>query len=340
MKKIITLTEEDLSNIIRQLISEQQTIGLAGIKGNTVKDVVTNLDSQKKIIKDKWGRPNIKNGKPSLWFGYDSKVMKWVEGPCKNIYKDKETCKKILDGTIDSIRGSKNSKYLRPYDPPFMKVETEEDTYCRKNIRLSSPGDVGYEKFAVGVAKTLGIVQFGISSQSDLIDKLLTIKSKRIEYGCNRPLESIVIGTHGNHSGEILFTHGNNYTKDNSKILNSIKPLVGKNTMVFFTACYGADFLLPLKNASQFLGTKVRGSAGIYTPILNNSENGFYECAPSPKFDVQTLYEKDEEPYGSDDFFKNLLKPRKLVTPEFINKYLLKNNMCKKVSSPGISWFN
>ena len=105
--------------------------------------------------------------------------------------------------------------------------------------------------------------------------------------------------------------------------------------MVFFTACYGADFLLPLKNASQFLGTKVRGSAGIYTPILNNSENGFYECAPSPKFDVETLYEKEDELYDPADPYKNLF-----VTPKFINDYLLKNNMCKKVSSPGISWFN
>ena len=77
MKQIIRLTESDLSRIVKQVIFEQQTIGLYGIKGNTVKDIVNKFDSKKTIIKDKWGRPNIKDGKPSLFFGYDSKLKKW-----------------------------------------------------------------------------------------------------------------------------------------------------------------------------------------------------------------------------------------------------------------------
>ncbi len=324
MKKIIRLTEKDLSNIIKQIIFEQKTIGFVGIKENTVKDVVNNLNPKKKIIKDKWGRTNIKNGKPSLWFGFDPKAMKWVDGPCKGIYKDNKTCKKILGLSINSKINSK------------LSIKSDKETYCRKNIRIASPDESTVEKITVNIGKTFGIIQFIVSSQSDLIDKLSTIKSKRIEYGCNRPLDSIVIGSHGNIEGKIIFTDGGTYYKDNEKILNALKPLVGENTTLFFTACYGADFLMPLKYASQFLGTRVRGSSGIYAPILNISYKGFYECSPSPKFDIKNLYKKDNEPYRLGDISKN----RKLVNSERINNYLLKNNMCKKVNSSGIGWFN
>ena len=317
MKRIIRLTESDLSRIVKQVIFEQQTIGLYGAKGNEIKDIVNRLDSKKKIIKDKWGRPNIKDGKPSLFFGYDSKLKKWVDGPCKGVYKDNKTCQKILNKTIDSERSSKFLKLVQTID----SQESNEELYCRKNIRLSSPDDSVEEKTIVQVGKKLGIIQFIVTSTSDLIDKLLTIKLERIKYGCNRPLDSIVIGTHGNKMGKIFFTQGNNTTIFDEEILNAIKPLVSNNTMVFFTACYGADFLAPLKQASEFLRTKVRGSSGIYTPIIGSSEKGFYECVPSPKLNFQKMYDETD-------------------ADEFINKYLLKNKMCKKVGSSGISWIN
>ena len=316
MKRIIRLTESDLSRIVKQVIFEQQTIGLYGAKGNEIKDIVNRLDSKKKIIKDKWGRPNIKDGKPSLFFGYDSKLKKWVDGPCKGVYKDNKTCQKILNKTIDSERSSKFLKLSQTID----SQESNEELYCRKNIRLSSPDDSVEEKTIVQVGKKLGIIQFIVTSTSDLIDKLLTIKLERIKYGCNRPLDSIVIGTHGS-PGNIMFTQGNNTTIFDEEILNAIKPLVSNNTMVFFTACYGADFLTPLKQASEFLRTKVRGSSGIYTPIIGSSEKGFYECVPSPKLNFQKMYDETD-------------------ADEFINKYLLKNKMCKKVGSSGISWIN
>ena len=316
MKRIIRLTESDLSRIVKQVIFEQQTIGLYGAKGNAIKDIVNRLDTKKKIIKDKWGRPNIKDGKPSLFFGYDSKLKKWVDGPCKGVYKDNKTCQKILNKTIDSERSSKFLKLSQTID----SQESNEELYCRKNIRLSSPDDSVEEKTIVQVGKKLGIIQFSVSSKSHLIDKLSNIKSERIKYGCNRPLDSIVIGTHGS-PGNIMFTQGGNASIFNKQILSAIKPLVSNNTMVFFTACYGADFLAPLKQASEFLRTKVRGSSGIYTPIIGSSEKGFYECVPSPKLNFQKMYDETD-------------------ADEFINKYLLKNKMCKKVGSSGISWFN
>ena len=48
MKKIIRLTESDLVRIVKRVIMENpidmnKTVGLAGVKGDTVKDVVTSL---------------------------------------------------------------------------------------------------------------------------------------------------------------------------------------------------------------------------------------------------------------------------------------------------------
>ena len=251
-----------------------------------------------------------------MFFGYDSKLKKWVEGPCNGVYMDNKTCQKILNKTIGYERSSIFSKVLQSINPQT----SNEETYCRNNIRLASPDDNIDEKTIVQVGKKLGIIQFSVSSKSHLIDKLSNIKSERIKYGCNRPLDSIVIGTHGS-PGNIMFTQGNNTTIFDEEILNAIKPLVSNNTMVFFTACYGADFLAPLKQASEFLRTKVRGSSGIYTPIIGSSEKGFYECVPSPKLNFQKMYDETD-------------------ADEFINKYLLKNKMCKKVGSSGISWIN
>ena len=44
MKRIVKLTDRDLARIVKRVINEQQTIGLAGINGDSVKDVVTSLN--------------------------------------------------------------------------------------------------------------------------------------------------------------------------------------------------------------------------------------------------------------------------------------------------------
>ena len=48
MKRIIRLTEQDIARIVRRVIMENpidmnKTVGLAGVKGDSVKDVVTSL---------------------------------------------------------------------------------------------------------------------------------------------------------------------------------------------------------------------------------------------------------------------------------------------------------
>jgi hypothetical protein len=71
MKKIVRLTENDLTKIVKMVM--EQT-----------------------IKKDKWGRNQYVQGKPSLWYGYDSKTKKWVQGPCTGIVNNAEACKKKL----------------------------------------------------------------------------------------------------------------------------------------------------------------------------------------------------------------------------------------------------
>ena len=343
MKRIIKLTESDLTRIIKRVISEQQSVG--GVKGNSVKKAIVGSNPQQQIIKDKWGRLNIVNGKKSLWFGYDTKQKKWVEGPCRGIYKDTQTCQKILDGTL-----KQNSKFYRNVKraareliPLSKNIKDYELFYCRNNLKIVDTGidDEGDPSvnWLVKKAKDFGIIQYKVKSLVAFANRLKKFKSERIKYGCDKPLDSIVIGTHGAY-GKISWTHRTNTSKSEEGedelmydplLINSLKPLVGSNTKVFFTACEGADFLSGLKTASEDLGVKIRGAAGLSVPILNMAEKGFYECMPTPKTPYTSSKELRDKRINS--YYRDSEELK-------LNDYLLKNNFCKKVSSSGISWFN
>jgi hypothetical protein len=71
MKKIIILTETELTKLI-SLVVEQT------------------------LKKDKWGRAQYVDGKPSLWYGFDAKTKKWVQGPCTGIVNNSDACRKKL----------------------------------------------------------------------------------------------------------------------------------------------------------------------------------------------------------------------------------------------------
>jgi hypothetical protein len=77
MKKIVRLTESELVQKIFKILNEQ---GFAKDK------------------KDRWGRPLMVNGKPSLWFGFDTKTKKYVEGQCAGLSSENnnEACRRKL----------------------------------------------------------------------------------------------------------------------------------------------------------------------------------------------------------------------------------------------------
>lgn len=61
----------------------------------------------KKLMKDKWGRPyRSKNGKMNLWYGFDEKSGKWVDGSCKGLSgkTDQNKCREKLGLASKSVQ--------------------------------------------------------------------------------------------------------------------------------------------------------------------------------------------------------------------------------------------
>jgi hypothetical protein len=136
-----------------------------------------------------------------------------------------------------------------------------------------------WEFFVNKIFKALGIVTGIFTSLNDALKFVQTLKSQNVK------VDELIIGSHGK-TGTLLMTQkdssnivGNPYSFDNS-FLEGIRGIIHNRSRVFFTACHGADFLDGLKDAAEKLGTGVYGSAGIYNPVTNQSEKGFYYCSP------------------------------------------------------------
>lgn len=150
-----------------------------------------------------------------------------------------------------------------------------------KEVRLIFPTE-GWEMSAVDIMKSLGVVTGVYTSLDEAIKYCNTLVSKGIK------VDEFVIGSHGN-AKTLLMTQESKYRyRFDSSFLKSFKPLISKNTKVFFTACNGANYLLQLKNAADELGVTTYGSQGIYNYITNDSEKGFYWCStkPTKKFEI------------------------------------------------------
>jgi len=136
-----------------------------------------------------------------------------------------------------------------------------------------------WEFFVNKIFKALGIVTGVYTSLADALKFVQTLKSQNVK------VDELIIGSHGKR-GALLMTQkdssnmvSNPYSFDNS-FLEGIRGIIHNRSKVFFTACHGADFLDGLKDAAEKLGTGVYGSAGIYNPVTNQSEKGFYYCSP------------------------------------------------------------
>ena len=94
MNKIVKLTESDLTRIVKMVMEQA-------------------------IHKDKWGRPSLEKGKPSLWYGFDPKLKKWVQGPCKGI-TTQDGCRSRLGMKTRSKMSAKEEAIT--YKPKTSKV--------------------------------------------------------------------------------------------------------------------------------------------------------------------------------------------------------------------------
>ena len=94
MTKIVKLTESDLTKIVKMVMEQA-------------------------IHRDKWGRPSLEKGKPSLWYGFDPKLKKWVQGPCKGL-TTQDGCRSKLGMKTRSKMSAKEEAIT--YKPKTSKV--------------------------------------------------------------------------------------------------------------------------------------------------------------------------------------------------------------------------
>lgn len=144
-----------------------------------------------------------------------------------------------------------------------------------KKVRLIFPS-YDWEVLALSLLKKFGIVTEVFSDLNQAISFVNSLGKSGVK------VDEFVIGSHGD-IGTLLITKSPTEKEGylfNNTFLDSFKKIVHSGTKVFFTACYGADFLDSLKDAAERLGADTYGSAGIYNYITNESEEGFYRCSP------------------------------------------------------------
>lgn len=152
-----------------------------------------------------------------------------------------------------------------------------------------------------------------------------------------KPLKTLVIGAHGNKcSRSIMSTAENNGRTDEAVLLQQLQGegFIGPNTVVFFTACYGADELSKLTYSSQALGGhRVHGAEGVYNYVTGTAD-AFYSCSFTPS---------DNDKMWNGDAYKKwcMLKYNKYIIndPKLYNEYYLERGYCRRESGAPYSFF-
>jgi hypothetical protein len=245
MKRIIRLSELELTSLIKQVINNSNTKKFI-LKEECVKSMA--------LIDPKTGKPAY----------IDSKTGKYCKPKTTTTQRSVNPTEKNLTDLIVVNSKPSNKKTISP-------------KYVKK-IRLIFPAP-GIETTALNFFKKellfLGIITGFYTSLSSAISFIKTLIKKNVK------ADELVIGSHGSGSRLLMTQSNKDYFLYNNSFLNSFKPLIHSNTKVFFTACYGADNLSMLKDAAERLGVGVYGASGIYNYITNSSERGFYWCSPS-----------------------------------------------------------
>ena len=144
-----------------------------------------------------------------------------------------------------------------------------------------------------------------------------TLSSKGVK------LDQLIIGSHGD--GKHLLMTGDDGVA-NADFLSSIKNIITNQTIIYFTACYGADSLRLLYDAACKTNTTVYASTGV-NYFSFGSEKGFYSCSPKP------LLPEDRKQYDDWDYAKKAKGGEGAY-----NKLLIRGGYCKPVDRPPY-WF-
>lgn len=257
----------------------------------------------------------------------DKAILKWFGLNISEDFGDIIINYHTLDGDSDYYDIPVEDTATRSWDPTVKKdswvfvgnkyVVSEQANKKGKGLYLTFPKS-GWETVGGYLMKALGIVT-GVFTSVDGAIAAVNKKRKHIE----PPLSELVIGSHGN--GQHLLMRQGSEALPVDKLLYNVRDLVGPSTTVFFTACYGADFLFQLCEASSVLGGhQVYGASGVYNYVTNKAQKGFYSCkmSPSQYSDIQNDYQKRNIIFGSDKG----------------NDYLINKGFCKRESSAPINW--
>jgi len=226
--------------------------------------------------------------------------------------------------------GKTNTKTFYDNPPKYWKKtdykrSIKEQRKKKKDVLVLNFPKKGFE---MNVMKTLGNVfvsgVFGSIRQS-----LDWVTENGDDF--TKPLKTLVIGAHGNKCSRAIMSTAENGTQTNEQILLTqlqSDGFIGPTTIVFFTACYGADDLSKLANSSLSLGGhRIHGAEGVYNYVTGNAE-AFYSCSFTPQ---------DREKMWNGNAYKNwcLIKYGKYIINDNqkYNEYFLERGYCRKESA-------
>jgi len=211
----------------------------------------------------------------------------------------------------------------------ILEIMLSEEKEPIRRLRLTFPKE-GIETFATKVLSGLNVINGSFTSSDEAVQRIEEYKKKYPGV----ILDELVIGSHGVGS-ELFMSQKGEQPTALINILEAAKPIIDGNTKIFFTACYGADYLKRLTDASNQLGgVGVYGAGGFYNYITGqsqteSSDKEFYYCKATVDVNDELQNKKNAE-YSK----TSAPKPAK---DEF-NKYALDNGYCKRVSKAPINW--
>ena len=199
--------------------------------------------------------PDFKNlikSNPTLWDKWTGKVstnaLTAAELKLINIYKPERDFEKIT--------GSNITNYSQ-----------------HKKLRLIFPKN----KFELNLVSTFKVLFGIITGAFTSVSSAMKIVDKLHKDGV--VVDELVIGSHGNGKTLLMAMEGTQYNF-NTEFLQKLKNIIHPGTKIFFTACYGADQLEQIKTAAEQLSVGVYAVAGVYIPVLNIAQKGFYWASP------------------------------------------------------------
>lgn len=147
---------------------------------------------------------------------------------------------------------------------------------------MASPGMQKFlmytEEVWLKICKNLGIITVIVKTPEEVINTLNTLQKNS-----KNKLDQLVLGSHGNGVTYFIPTGGEGVRGLDDRFVGPIKNLIHSNSLVYFTACYGADSLTLLKETADKLNHPVSACKGVNVFGLFSTQ-GNYECKPGGKF--------------------------------------------------------